>query len=214
MKPIAIRLFCILFTGLYIFSVTSPIIIKDEPEEDPDDIIIITHENTASTEPPADVTTEVEDVEEVVEPAKPETPVATYYDVPLDHALQDHIFAICEEYSVDPALIIAMIKKESTFGIDTVGDSGASLGLMQIQPRWNAERMNRLGCPDLLDPYQNITVGVDILAGYLNAGYSLEWSLMAYNGGPTYANKWYSQGVISDYAREVIATSKTLPLEV
>lgn len=204
MKPIAIRLFCILFTGLYIFSVASPIIIKDKPEEDPEDIIIIENDDEC----------EHEEVEEVVEPAEPEEPKVTYYDVPLDHALQDHIFAICEEYSVNPTLIIAVIEKESTFRIDAVGDSGSSLGLMQIQPRWNTERMNRLGCPDLLNPYQNITVGVDILAGYLNSGRSLEWSLMAYNGGPSYANKWYSQGVISDYARTIISRSKTLPLEV
>lgn len=211
MKPIAIRLFCILFTGLYIFSITSPIFIKDEPEEDPEDIILIKHENVSAVEePPEEVVEEIE----VVEPAEPETPAVTYYDVPLDYAVQDHIFAICEEYSVDPALIVAMIERESTFRIDAVGDSGRSLGLMQIQPRWNAERMNRLGCLDLLDPYQNVTVGVDIVAGYLDDGYSLEWTLMAYNGGPSYANNWYSQGVISDYAREIISRSASLERSV
>lgn len=134
----------------------------------------------------------------------------SYFDVPLDHKLQDHIFALCEEKCIDPAIIIAMIDKESKFDIDIIGDKGKSYGLMQIQPRWHKERMEELGVTDLLDPYQNVTVGIDILAELLESGESLEWALMAYNGGHSYANRLAAEGRLSTYAEYVLEYAKGL----
>lgn len=135
---------------------------------------------------------------------------ALYFDVPLDHKLQDYIFALCEENDIDPAIIIAMIDKESKFDIDIIGDKGKSYGLMQIQPRWHKERMEELGVTDLLDPYQNVTVGIDILAELLESGESLEWALMAYNGGHSYANRLTAEGRLSTYASTVIEIASEL----
>ena len=69
------------------------------------------------------------------------TKTRTYYDVPLDRDLQDHIIDTCEEYGIDPAIVIAMIRKESQFTPGAVGDGGNSLGLMQIQPRYHSAMM-------------------------------------------------------------------------
>lgn len=44
------------------------------------------------------------------------------------------------------------------------GDGGASVGLMQIAEKWQQERMEKLNCTDLKQPFQNVKVGVDILA--------------------------------------------------
>lgn len=137
----------------------------------------------------------------------------SYFNVPLDHKLQDHIFALCEEKCIDPAIIIAMIDKESKFDIDIIGDKGKSYGLMQIQPRWHKERMEDLGVTDLLDPYQNVTVGIDILAELLESGKSLEWALMAYNGGHSYANRLEAEGRLSTYASTVIEIASELERE-
>ena len=70
--------------------------------------------------------------ETVVEPA--ETIVEGYidhgcvehvlYDIPLDDELQDYIIETSEERGVDPAIIIAMIKRESQFDIDIIGEIG------------------------------------------------------------------------------------------
>lgn len=131
----------------------------------------------------------------------------SYFDVPLSEDLQDHIFRECEKYNVDPAIVVAMIERESTFRESVVGDNGNSFGLMQIQPRWHKARMERLGCHNLLDPYQNVTVGVDLLAELINMGRGLDWALMAYNGGPGYANKQvasvvaYRDAVMENYRR-------------
>lgn len=132
-----------------------------------------------------------------------------YFDVPLDHGLQDHIFALCEEYGIEPSVVIAMIERESLYDADAVGDNGDSLGLMQIQPKWHEERMYELGCDNLMDPYQNITVGIDILAEMLGYG-DLYWALMAYNGGMGYANNCAEAGIITEYADYVVSRSNEI----
>ena len=153
-----------------------------------------------------------ESTEAETEVVSPETTIVEteYYDVPLSHALQDYIFKLCEERDIEPALVIAIIERESKYEASTVGDSGDSLGLMQIQPKWHSERMVRLGAKDLLNPFDNVLVGIDILDELMDSGNSLEWALMAYNGGNAYAYRLVSEGVISEYATTVINTSITL----
>lgn len=156
--------------------------------------------------------------ETVVEPA--ETIVEGYvdngcvehvrYDIPLDDELQDYIIETSEERGIDPAIIIAMIKRESQFDIDVIGDKGKAFGLMQIHPRWHSDRMEKLGVTDLLDPYQNVTVGIDIMAELLDGGESVEWALMAYNGGYAHANRHIEAGTLSGYATDVLKFAEGL----
>lgn len=155
---------------------------------------------------PAKTLSMVIDLPDVSELKAHEPPERTYFDVPLEEELQDYIFDICDEYGVDPELIVSMIFHESNFDSAVIGenDSGYSYGLMQIMPRWNYERMERLGCLDLLNPYQNVRVGVDLLAEYIEKGYGIEWALMAYNGGPSYANRKATEGVVSGYATRIM----------
>lgn len=129
--------------------------------------------------------------------------------VPLEEDLQLHIAALCEEYHIQPELVLAVIEQESQYNPEAIGDSGNSLGLMQIQPYWHGERIQQLGCDDLLDPYQNVTVGVDILAEKLAKG-STEWALMAYNGGNQYADALQARGEVSEYAETVIMLAEEL----
>ena len=126
-----------------------------------------------------------------------------YYDVPLDKELQDHIFDICQERELDPALVFGMIKKESWYTADLEGDGGNSIGLMQVQPRWHQERMDKLGVTDLKNPYQNVEVALDYLDELFDEGKSLEWTLMAYNGGPSGANKNEANGIVTNYVKVV-----------
>ena len=140
-------------------------------------------------------------------------PEETFYSVPLNAEIQTCIKALCEEKGIDPAIIIAMAEVESNYNSDAIGDGGNSFGLMQIQPRWHSERMATLGVTDLLDPKQNVTVGIDILAE-LVAKYdgNIEMALVAYNAGPTGAYRhWFSRGVYSsDYSTKVLEISSKL----
>jgi soluble lytic murein transglycosylase-like protein len=133
-----------------------------------------------------------------------------YFDVPLDHRLQDYIFRVCESYNVDPSIVIAIIERESLFDTFAVGDDGDSFGLMQIQPRWHEERMNRLGYHDLYNPYHNVSIGIDYLAELIGKQKGILWALMAYNGGPTYANEKYDSEIVTEYARSIFERSKSL----
>lgn len=148
--------------------------------------------------------------EEIDGPALDVEPPRTYFDVPLDKDLQDHIFDTCESYSVDPAIVVAMIERESTFRAGVIGDNNRSFGLMQIQPKWHMERMKKLGMYELLDPYQNVVVGVDFIHELLGYGRGTTWALMAYNGGPSYANKMRENGQVSDYAKDIIVRAHEL----
>lgn len=178
------------------------------------DILIMQEATRQIREVEAQVAEIVEDVKDINESFEAnesvivEEPTVEYFDVPLDESLQDHIFAECEKYEVDPAVVIAMIERESRFNADVVGDSGRSFGLMQIQKRWHSGRMEKLGCDDLLDPYQNVTVGINFLAELIDYGKGVEWALMAYNGGPGYANKLSGKSIVSDYAAGVMACAE------
>ena len=129
------------------------------------------------------------------------------YAVPLDAELQLHIIQTCEEHHIDPAIVLAMIWKESRYNPEAVGDGGNSLGLMQIQPYWHSARCERLGCDDLLDPYQNVVVGIDYLAE----------SIERYDGDVAKALVAYNQGhfyeTITEYALAVLDMAEELRCE-
>lgn len=150
-------------------------------------------------------------------PKAEELQLKEYFDVPLSHDLQDFIAELCEIYHVDPAIVVAMIYKESTYRADAMGDSGKSYGLMQIQKRWHAARMDKLGVDDLLDPYQNVAVGIDFLAELIKKyDGNVEKALVAYNMGASGAYKnCFSKGVYSSkYSRAVLAKAESLQKDV
>lgn len=114
----------------------------------------------------------------------PEQKSVVLYDVPLSKELQIHIIETCEAHHIDPAIVMAMAYRESGFNAEAIGDGGDSYGLLQIQPRWHYSRMEQLGCTDLLDPFQNVTVAVDYLAEQLDRyDGDIAKALVAYNQG-------------------------------
>lgn len=138
-------------------------------------------------------------IEPIEKPTIATEPPVVLYDVPLNEDLQIHIIETAEVYGIDPAIIMAIIRVESNFNPDNVGDGGHSHGLMQIQPYWHSKRMERLGCPDLYNPYQNVTVGTDYLAEMLRwYNGNIEKALVAYNQGSY-------QGTVTQYAKSVLA---------
>jgi hypothetical protein len=138
------------------------------------------------------------------------------YDVPLDEDVQKFIMAECGSHGIDPALIMAMAWKESSFRSDVVGDNGASFGLLQIQKRWHEERMERLGVTDLLDTYQNVMVAVDYMAELIDYYGDVEMAVVAYNMGQAGAKKYcFDYGVYSSkYSRAVMVKAEELRREM
>jgi soluble lytic murein transglycosylase-like protein len=94
----------------------------------------------------------------------------------------DHwIRAACSKYSLDPALVKAVIHAESQFDPMAVSPKGA-IGLMQLDPL----TVKELGIKDPFNPKHNIDGGVRYLKDLLDTFEGdPKLALAAYNAGPT-----------------------------
>lgn len=120
---------------------------------------------------------------------------------------RDYIEIVAADYNICPELIEAVIERESSWRPDVV--NGSCIGLMQINPEYHAERMERLGVEDLLDPYDNILAGTDFLAELFREYGDIYAVLMYYNAGYDGLRAWRA-GEYSDYAVSVAERSAEL----
>lgn len=118
-----------------------------------------------------------------------------------------YLVAVAQDYEVDPLLVLAVMKVESTFRPDAVSNRGA-MGLLQVKPVVAQEVAevfggNPVAKEDLLNPYHNVQVGVQYLS-YLKKMFRMDRvrMLSAYNMGPTLVR---NRGVASSrYSRKVM----------
>ena len=138
-----------------------------------------------------------------VEPSE----VVTYYDVPLSRELQDHLFAVCEEYAAPAELVLAIISVESEYDWQAKSSTG-DYGLMQIN-ECNLGWLRDLGMTNVFNPRQNISAGVHILSMYWSD--DLCETLMRYNCGVAGAERLRAKGVTETaYTRKVLAEYEKL----
>lgn len=184
-------------------AVTRDMILIEDPETSTESLPLVAV--------PCQVVTTEEPIASLPETVVPD-PEETLFSVPLDREVQRHIIQVCADYQIDPALVLSVIQRESNYDSYALGDGGTSVGLMQIKQQYHIDRMTRLGCDDLLDPKQNVTVGIDFLAELLNTYDTVEMALMVYNAGATGANTyWFSNGIYStEYSRYVLTTMEEL----
>lgn len=126
-------------------------------------------------------------------------------DVPLDPAIQNHIKTVCDEYNVPFELVVAVIYVESGFDPSAVSAHG-DYGLMQVSSINHGWLSDELGITDFLDPYQNITAGVHILAQKIReSDGEFTTALMKYNRGDAVALEQMANGIFStDYTDKVL----------
>ena len=111
--------------------------------------------------------------------------------------INNHIDKMAKRYGLNPDVIKALIEEESGWCESAEGDSGNSVGLMQIQEHWHKDRMKRLGVNDLYDSEQNITVGCDILSELLNKYGNYKDALSVYNSGNIHDGKQYAERILN-----------------
>lgn len=119
-------------------------------------------------------------------------------------------------YSIDPFLILAVMREESNFSPTAVSSSGAR-GLMQLLPstaKWILK--SKLNQPfhedDLDDPEVNISLGTWYLRHLLEQfNFDLAKAVAAYNGGPGNLQRWIAGAPITHTADlpAVLASSET-----
>jgi soluble lytic murein transglycosylase len=114
-----------------------------------------------------------------------------------------HVEQYAGFYGVEPNLVYAIIKAESSFRPDVVSYAGA-VGLMQIMPKTYKEdicfKIGRVSDPSLLyDPETNIQAGVWYVSRwYAYYGTAVE-ALAAYHAGIGNVNKWLEAGYVDEY---------------
>lgn len=131
-------------------------------------------------------------------------------NIPIETELQEWIYTYCNEQNISPAIVIAIIEKESNYNPEAIGDYGNSFGLMQIYKSCHLDRIERLGITNLLDPKQNVQVGVDYLLELFRDDPEPAWVLNAYNGGRAYASRKEASGEDTEYAIDILDRAAVL----
>lgn len=107
-----------------------------------------------------------------------------------------------EEQNLDPYLVAALIRQESTFNAGIRSPAGAR-GLMQIMPATGRiiarEQRRRYQHSDLYDPEVNIRFGTYYFRKVLNQfGGRVDYALASYNAGPHRVRRWTQSGANAD----------------
>lgn len=131
-----------------------------------------------------------------------EPPAAGAEETWIPEEYQGYCREAGEKYGICPELLMAMIERESS-GDAWARNSAGDTGLLQVNPRWHGERMERLGVTDLHDPWGNILVAADYLAELFGRDGDPYLVLMEYNMGRGTAVRLWRQGKYSEYAVSV-----------
>ena len=109
----------------------------------------------------------------------------------------DAAFVEARRNRLDPLLILAIIAVESRFNPIAQSQLGA-MGLMQIIPRFHADKLSADDAESVLEPDINIRVGAHVLKDCIARGGNEIAGLQLYNGNPSdssnaYANKVHAE---------------------
>ena len=126
-----------------------------------------------------------------------------------DHSQDVPILAAARRYGVDPALVKAVVWRESRFNPRARGSRG-EIGLMQIIPAaaakdWaTAERISSFRPEHLLDPATNTLAGAwyleKLLKRYIQTDNPLPYALADYNAGRGNVLKWEHGSALTNSA--------------
>ena len=126
-----------------------------------------------------------------------------------EHSQDAVILAAAAQHKVPPALVKAVVWRESWFDPRARGRSG-EFGLMQIMPAtahdWvAAERIQHFTKLQLMDPAKNTQCGAwylsRLLHRYRRTDNPLPYALAAYNAGPGNVTKWATGAASTNSAR-------------
>lgn len=118
-----------------------------------------------------------------------------YYRDAYPMKYQSLIDTVCEEKGLDPALVYAVVRTESSFNPRAQSNVGAK-GLMQLMPDafdWVRMRQGRSLIEDkdaLYDPELNVDCGTEMLRMFLDEFGTVENALCAYHAGRGSLKSW------------------------
>jgi soluble lytic murein transglycosylase len=129
-----------------------------------------------------------------LEQSKPGWYAQLRYPLSYEHVIRGH----AENYDLDPALLAAVIYRESKFDADARSSSGA-IGLMQLLPDTAKGIAVHTGgqkfvVEDLYDPEINVRYGSFYLRRLLRKYDDERLALAAYNAGQANVDRWIEEG--------------------
>jgi soluble lytic murein transglycosylase len=129
-----------------------------------------------------------------LEQSKPGWYAQLRYPLSYEHVIRGH----AENYDLDPALLAAVIYRESKFDADARSSSGA-IGLMQLLPDTAKGIAVHTGgekfvVEDLYDPEINVRYGSFYLRRLLRKYDDERLALAAYNAGQANVDEWLAEG--------------------
>jgi soluble lytic murein transglycosylase-like protein len=101
---------------------------------------------------------------------------------------------------VDPLLIVAVMAIESRFNPIAQSEGGA-IGLMQVIPRYHADKFDLAHGTSMLDPHANIWLGARVLKEYIRRGGTDAAGLQLYNGSSADETNAYANKVLGERQR-------------
>jgi soluble lytic murein transglycosylase len=115
-----------------------------------------------------------------------------FAEILFPYAFIDCVNKESRKYSVEPELILSMMKVESNFNHKAVSPAGAT-GLMQLMPGTAKDISKKLSLSkyELSDPCTSIKFGTNYIA-WLDRYYKghIEHMIAAYNAGAGNVNRW------------------------
>ena len=123
----------------------------------------------------------------------------------------EEILAAAGETGLDPWLIAAVARQESTFSAHARSPAGA-IGVLQLLPstaRLHAKNVGLGSRPDLTDPAVNIRLGAHELAALIGRYGALEPALAAYNAGDRRVRGWWRRWPDADVFAESVPIPET-----
>lgn len=151
--------------------ITMPIVTEAEPI--PTEFYPPTMEEPTTEEPTTEIqTTEIQTTEEpTTEEPTTEAPTTEapqkLYNIPLEQSLQEYTINTCSNVGIDPIIVFAVMRRESNYNVNAIGDGGNSIGIMQIQPRWWQDMASEHGL-NIYEPAGNIALGTILLKRQLD----------------------------------------------
>lgn len=148
-----------------------------------------------------------------------------FYEIPEEYSrtggyfpekMQVYTYCVCKQYGVRYDLVVALIEKESGYKFDKIGDDGHSIGYMQIYEECHRDRMERLNVTDLMNPYQNVLVGIDYLSELIERYGTIQDALAAYNYGEQGAKQhlWKNGIYVYEYNQTIMSRMKEIEEEL
>ena len=128
----------------------------------------------------------------------------------------EYVEKSAKEFDLEPALVYAVIRTESSFNVNAQSPAGAH-GLMQITEDTFEHYMNLRGeadkytLEDLYDPAVDIEYGCNLLRSHLSTCVDEEWAVAAYSAGPGNVEAWLTDPAISSDGKTLIV--KNIPFE-